>query len=178
MPRSRRTRDFDFPILQAHEAWILNCAGKSEEAWNQLQSALELHPSDYYTNRILMYVAKTPERCRHAIEKIQKIAGLTRSGQHASAGVLGVLYARLGERDKALEIAARLEDVVAAEHAAAYILALIHCLLGNLEVAVDWLEAAEQGGAGLLIILSCEPTLAPLRALPRFQLLLKRLGLS
>ena len=166
------------PLFQAHVAWILNCAGKSEEAWNHLQSALELHPSDYYTNRILMYVAKTPERCRHAIEKIQKIAGLTRSGQHASAGVLGVLYARLGEREKALEIAARLEDVVSAEHAAAYILALIHCLLGNLEVAVDWLEAAEKAGAGLLIILGCEPTLAPLRALPRFQALLKRLGLS
>lgn len=166
------------PLFQAHVAWILNCAGKSEEAWNQLQSALELHPSDYYTNRILMYVAKTPERCRHAIEKIQKIAGLTRSGQHASAGVLGVLYARLGKREKALEIAARLENIVSAEHAAAYILALIHCLLGNLEVAVDWLETAEQGGAGLLIILACEPTLAPLRGLSRFQLLLKRLGLS
>jgi len=166
------------PLFQAHVAWILNCAGKSEEAWNQLQSALELHPSDYYTNRILMYVAKTPERCREAVEKIQRVAGLTRSGQHASAGVLGVLYARLGEREKALEIAARLEDVVSAEHAAAYILALIHCLLGNLEVAVDWLERAEQGGAGLLIILGCEPTLAPLRALPRFQALLKRLGLS
>lgn len=166
------------PLFQAHVAWILNCAGKSEEAWNQLQSALELHPSDYYTNRILMYVAKTPERCREAVEKIRRVAGLTRSGQHASVGVLGVLYARLGEREKALEIAARLEDVVSAEHAAAYILALIHCLLGNLEVAVDWLERAEQGGAGLLIILGCEPTLTPLRALPRFQALLKRLGLS
>ncbi len=166
------------PLFQAHVAWILNCAGKSEEAWNQLQSALELHPSDYYTNRILMYVAKTPERCRSAVEKIQRVAGLTRSGQHASVGVLGVLYARLGEREKALEIAARLEDVVSAEHAAAYILALIHCVLGNLEVAVDWLERAEQGGAGLLIILGCEPTLTPLRALPRFQALLKRLGLS
>ena len=35
------------PLFQAHVAWILNCAGKSEEAWNQLKSALELHPSDY-----------------------------------------------------------------------------------------------------------------------------------
>lgn len=166
------------PLFQAHVAWILNCAGKSEEAWNQLQSSLELHPSDYYANRILMYVAQTPERCRRAIEKVQRIAGLTRSGRHASAGVLGVLHARLGAREKALEIAAQLEQVVSSEHAAAYILALIHCLLGNLEVAVDWLERAEQTGAGLLIILGCEPTLGPLRPLERFQVLLKRLGLS
>jgi eukaryotic-like serine/threonine-protein kinase len=166
------------PLFQAHVAWILNCAGKSEEAWNQLRSALELHPSDYYANRILMYVAKTPERCRLAIEEVQRIAGLTRSGQHASSGVLGVLYARLGEQEKALEIAARLEQVISSEPAAAYILALIHCLLGNLELAVDWLERTEQAGAGLLIILGCEPTFASLRPLPRFQALLKRLGLT
>ena len=85
---------------------------------------------------------------------------------------------RLGEPEKALEIAARLEEVVSSEHAAAYILALIHCLLGNLELAVDWLERAEHTGAGLLIILGCEPTLAPLCALARLQALLKKLGLS
>ena len=125
-----------------------------------------------------MYVAKTPERCRRAIENVQRIASLARSGQHASSGVLGVLYARLGEQEKALEIATRLEEVVSSEPAGAYILALIHCLLGNLELAVDWLERAEQAGAGLLIILGCEPTLAPLRPLLRFQALLKRLGLN
>lgn len=84
----------------------------------------------------------------------------------------------MGEQEKALEIAARLEEVNSSEPAATYILALIHCLLGNLELAVDWLERAEQAGAGLLIILGYEPTLAPLRPLPRFEALLKRLGLT
>jgi eukaryotic-like serine/threonine-protein kinase len=165
------------PLFQAHVAWILNCADRNEEAWNQLRLALELHPSDYYANRILMYVARTPERCRRAIENVQRIAGLA-SGQHASSGVLGVLYARLGEQEKAREIASRLEEAVSTEPAAAYVLALIHCLLGNLEVAVDWLERSEQSGAGLLIILDCEPTVSPLGPLPRFQALLKRLGLT
>ena len=164
------------PLFQAHVAWILNCAGQSEEAWGQLRSALELHPNDYYANRILMYVAKTPEQCRGAIEDVKRVVFPSRSGQ--TAGVLGVLYARLGERDKALEIAAQLEGAASSAPAAAYLLALIHCLLRNLEVAIDWLERAEQAGAGLLIILNCEPTLTPLRALPRFQALLKRLGLT
>ena len=166
------------PLFQAHVAWILNNAGQSEAAWNQLRSALELHPNDYYVNRILMYVAKTPEHCRRAIEDVKRIAGLTRSGQTASSGVLGVLYARLGERDKALEIAARLEEVVSSEPAAAYILGLIHCLLGNLELAVEWLERLEQAGTGTYIVLGCEVSFSPLRALPRFQSLLKQLGLT
>jgi hypothetical protein len=125
-----------------------------------------------------MYVAKTPERCRRAIEDVKRIASLTRSGQTASSGVLGVLYARLGERDKALEIAARLEAVVSSEPAAAYILGLIHCLLGDLELAVEWLESLEQAGTGTYIVLGCEVSFTPLRGLPRFQSLLNRLGLS
>jgi len=166
------------PLFQAHVAWVLNNAGKSEEAWDQLKSALELHPSDYYTNRILMYVAKTPEQCRRALEDVKRMAAVTRNGQTAAAGVLGVLYARLGEQDKALEIAAQLKEVASSAPAAAYILALIYCLLGDLDVAVDWLELAERAGAGILIILGCEPTLAILRPLPRFQALLKKLGLT
>jgi tetratricopeptide (TPR) repeat protein len=61
-----------------------------------------------------------------------------------------ILYARLGERDKALEIAARLEELESSEPAAAYMLGLIHCLLGNLELAVEWLERLEQAGSGTL----------------------------
>jgi len=166
------------PLFQAHVAWILNNAGQSEEAWNQLRCALDLHPNDYYVNRILMYVAKTPERCRRAIDDVKRIAGLTRTGQTATLGVLGVLYARLGEREKALEIAARLEEVVSSEPAAAYMLGLIHCLLGNLELAVEWLEHLERAGTGTYIVLGCEVSFAPLRALPRFQSLLRKLGLT
>jgi hypothetical protein len=55
---------------------------------------------------------------------------------------------------------------------------LIRCTLGELDSAVDWLERAEQARVGILIILNCEPAFAPLRSLPRFQALLKKLGLT
>jgi len=60
----------------------------------------------------------------------------------------------------------------------AYGLGLIRCALGQIDSAVEWLERAEQARVGILIILGCEPTFAPLRALPRFQSLLKKLGLT
>ena len=62
-----------------------------------------------------------------------------------------MLYARLGEGEKALEIAARLEELVSSEPAAAYMLGLIHCLLGNLELAVEWLERLEQAGTAPIL---------------------------
>jgi len=89
-----------------------------------------------------------------------------------------VLYARLGECEEALEIAARLEELVSSEPAAAYMLGLIHCLLGNLELAVEWLERLEQAGTGTYIVLGCEVSFVPIRALPRFQSLLRKLGLA
>jgi len=60
----------------------------------------------------------------------------------------------------------------------AYGLGLIRCALGQIDSAVEWLERAEQARVGILIILGCEPTFVPLRALPRFQSLLKKLGLT
>ena len=166
------------PLFQAHVAWILNCAGRSDEAWEHLMSTLKLHPNDYYANRILMYCATTPERARVAIQAAKRLGDLSGSGGASATGILGVIYARAGERALALEIAKQLEDSAATQPALAYGLGLIRCALGELDSAVDWLERAEQAGVGILIILGCEPSFAPLRALPRFQSLLKKLGLT
>ena len=166
------------PLFQAHVAWILNCAGKSDEAWEHLVSTLKLHPNDYYANRILMYCATTPERARVAIQSAKRIGDLSGSGGPSSIGILGVIYARAGEREMALEIARQLEDSAPVQPALAYRLGLIRCALGELDSAVEWLERAEQAGVGILIILGCEPSFAPLRALPRFQVLLQKLGLT
>ena len=166
------------PLFQAHVAWILNCAGRSDEDWEQLMSTLRLHPNDYYVNRILMYCATTPERARVAIQAAKRLGDLSGSAGASATGILGVIYARAGEREMALEIARQMEDSAATQPALAYGLGLIHCALGQIDSAMEWLERAEQARVGILIILGCEPTFAPLRALPRFQSLLKKLGLT
>jgi len=165
------------PLFQAHVAWILQCLGRDEEAWQQLQSTLDVHPNDYYTIRILLYCADTPERCPVAIDAGNKIATLTKS-KLAGQGMLGVMYARAGERERAAEIARQIEPGAASEPAFALYMAMIRGALGEQEVAVEWLEKAEQAGIGLLVILAVEPAFAVLRPLPRFQALLRKLGLT
>jgi len=176
----RRAAELDplTPLFQAHVGWILHCAGRSDEAWQQLKAALEVHPNDYYINRILMYCADTPEHFPVAIEAGKKIATLTKS-RAIGLGILGAIYARAGERDRALDIARQLEEDATSEPAVGYYLAMIYCALGeNLDMAVQWLERAEQSGLGILIIVACEPSFSPLRPLPRFQALLGKLGLT
>ena len=165
------------PLFQAHFGWILHCMGRDEEAWQQLKSALEVHPNDYYTLRILMYCVNTPERLKMAIEAGKKIASLIKS-KAIGSGVLGVAYARAGERESALEIVRQLEVEASSESAVAYYLGTIYCTLGEEEKAIQWLERAEQAGLGILIILACEPTFSRLWPIPRFQALLRRLGLA
>jgi TolB-like protein/Flp pilus assembly protein TadD len=165
------------PLFQAHLGWILHCLGRNDEAWQTLKSALEVHPNDYYVLRILMYCADTPERCQVAIEAGKKIATLTKS-RAIGFGMLGVIYARAGERDHAMEIARQLEESAPGDGAVGYYLGMIRCVLGQKEEAVKSMEQAEQGALGLLIILAVEPTFAPLRPLPSFQALLHRLGLE
>jgi adenylate cyclase len=164
------------PIFQAHVGWTLHCLGRDDEAWHHLKSALQFHPNDYYILRILMYCADTPERIREAIEAGQKVATLTKS-RAVSHGMLGFAYARMGERERALEITRRLEEEAAREPALGYYVGLIRGTLGETETAVEWLEKAEQARLGLLIILAVEPSFAPLRGSPRFQALLRKLGL-
>ncbi len=172
----RKAADLDplTPLFQAHMGWILHCLGRNDEAWRQMQSTLEVHPNDYYTLRILMYCADAPERHQESIAAGKKIRSLTRS-KFGGLGILGMAYARAGERERAIEIVRQLEHD--AEPGSAYFLGFIMATLGEKEAAIDWLEKAEQATLGILIILHCEPSFSPLWPIPRFQALLRRLGL-
>jgi serine/threonine protein kinase/Flp pilus assembly protein TadD len=165
------------PLFQAHHGWILHCLGRDDEAWQQLRATLEVHPNDYYTLRIVMYCADTPERYNVALDAGRKITTLTKS-KAVGQGLLGVIYARMGNREQAVEIARQLEAEAANEPAVGYYVAMIRCTLGETDGAIQWLERAEEAGLGLLIILAVEPSFSPLRPIPRFQTLLRKLGLA
>ncbi len=165
------------PLFQAHVGWILHCLGRDDEAWRSLKSTLEVHPNDYYVLRILIYAANTPERHREAIETGIKICALTRS-QGVGQGMLGLAYARAGERERALQILHELVDATTREPAFSYQVGLIYTALGEKDKAIEWLEKAEQTYLGLLVILGPEPTFTPLRTEPRFHALLQKLGLQ
>jgi TolB-like protein/Flp pilus assembly protein TadD len=165
------------PLFQAHLGWILHCLGRDDEAWQQLISTLDVHPNNYYTQRIMMYCANNAQRYAAAIEAGKFLAAQTKN-KGVGQGLLGVIYARMGESERAREIVAELEQEAAANPTVDYYVALISCALGDDENAIDWLEKAEQAGLGILIIIACEPSFHRLRPYPRFQALLKKLGLG
>jgi len=176
---ARRAVELDplTPLFQAHVAWILHCLRRDNEAWQVAQAALDVHPNDYYVSRILVYCGNTPERHREAIEVAKRISTLTRS-KSVAQGILGFAYAKAGEREKALAIVTQLRPLAEQEHAVLFYLGLIYSVLDEKEESIDWLERGAQARLGIVsIILAPEPSFDPLRGHPRFEALLRKLGL-
>jgi serine/threonine-protein kinase len=165
------------PLYQAHLGWMLHCSGDDEQALRVLQTALELHPGDYYLLRIRLYVCTTANRPDLAKESQAIVSRHTKNSQVAKS-LEGWACVAGGEFDRARKIIAELLAQPKIESLAGYYLGLIYCLLGDKQKAMDWLEFAYGEKLGILIILGGEPVFDPLREEPRFQALLRKLDVA
>ncbi len=86
-------------------------------------------------------------------------------------------YGKAGERRKALEILSELERQSSQEYEPAFHIAQIYLGLGDNEQALAWLEKACDERSVWLIWLGVDPKFDPLRSNPRFEDLLRRVGL-
>ncbi len=90
---------------------------------------------------------------------------------------LGHAYAVAGQKANALESIHELDDLARNRYVPPLYYAAIYTGLGDKRQAMDWLEKAFQQRTEYLIFLNVEPMADPLRADPRFQNLLRRIGL-
>src|ERR1700686_533796 len=90
---------------------------------------------------------------------------------------LGHAYALSGERDKALKTLDELREMSKEHYISPYLIAVVYVGLGVKEQAFAWLEKAYQDRSAALLWLKVEPLFDPLRSDPRFQDLLRRIGL-
>jgi TolB-like protein/Flp pilus assembly protein TadD len=95
-----------------------------------------------------------------------------------SLGHLGNVYARAGQQDAALKTIAQLNEFVRRDGVGRYEIALVYIGLGRKQDAFKWLEAAYQAHDVGLLYLKVDPSLAPLRSDPRFDDLVRRVGLA
>ena len=163
------------PLFQAHVAWILHCLHRDDEAMRVMLSGLEIFPNDYYTLRILIYCCGTCGRGELALDAAEKIVGWAKTGPVGEA-LRGFAHAVAGNRDEAMRAAALSEQRWKGESDVSYWLSVIYTTLGDKERALTWLERTYEARLGLLVIINVEPLFDPLRAEPRFQAILRKLG--
>jgi tetratricopeptide (TPR) repeat protein len=91
---------------------------------------------------------------------------------------LGHAYGRAGERDKALKALEELKQLSQREHVAPGAFAFIYTGLGDKDQAFEWLDKAyEERDTAWFPMIRVNPMSDPLRSDPRFQDLIRRLGL-
>jgi TolB-like protein/Tfp pilus assembly protein PilF len=178
--------------------------GQAEEAIAQADIALQLDPvsSRAYVSRAFIkyfarrydaalddlqraaYLTHTPKQFHFVLGDIYVEKGLYKEaaqrfqeleGPHA-AGHLGNIYARQGRVRDAQIIVEQLKQEVQKSGIGRYEIALIYAGRGDRNDAFEWLERSLESRDKGLTYLKVDPCLDPLRADPRFQDLIKRVG--
>jgi len=87
-------------------------------------------------------------------------------------------YAKAGKSAEARALLRKLEERSKRGYVPAYDFAVVYVALGEKEVALQWLQKAYEEHDWALIVIAVEPRLDPLRSDPRFQELVRKVGLQ
>lgn len=164
-------------VNYASPAYLLMYLGRYEEARDLIDKAGELE--GYGT------VYHDLEICFHLLRSEFALASQhldqnreSKSRDPPIAGAYAELYALTGQRDKANEFLERLKAVPGTRFGKAETIALVECCLGNLDECFRWLDQAVKDHALQLRRFRTHPWAKPIREDPRFQELLRGIGLA
>jgi TolB-like protein/DNA-binding winged helix-turn-helix (wHTH) protein/Tfp pilus assembly protein PilF len=162
--------------LNENLGWALYVARRYPEAIEQFQRTLELDPGFGQALRYLGLTYLHLGRHQEALETLER-AGQSLSGEPDVQADLALAHALAGDRIRAEEMLAALMKESDQRYVSPFLIASFHTGLGDLDDALDWLDRAYQERVANVVFLGVDPAFDPLRAHPRFQALLERIGL-
>jgi eukaryotic-like serine/threonine-protein kinase len=164
------------PVTASSYAMALAIAKRDTDAVAQARRAIELDSSLFLPRMVLGYVHLLAKRTPEAIRELEPAMGLGK-GLPVVQGLLGYAYAVGGQRQNAEALAQQLGLRKEAEAQAA--LALVQIGLGDTARALTSMDNAARGHAPFFAAQPLGVSLYdPVRESPRFQALLKTLGLQ
>jgi adenylate cyclase len=163
-------------IINVAVGWGLYFAGQYDEAIEQLRRTVELDPNYPVTYWILGLLLRKTGCYELAItegEKAVKLSGGSPLMRAALAHTLGTV----GRTKEAIQMLDDLTKLATQKYVAPYFFAGIQIGLGENDRAIDYLEKCYEEYSHWLIYLHIDPSMDGLRDNPRFQNLLRRVGL-
>jgi serine/threonine-protein kinase len=156
--------------------WMYYYARRYDQARYHLSRALAMNPAAEETYRVLGLALAKQEEWGEAERVIRHGLSLPGAGTY-SAATLGYVLARSGRRAAAEALLADLEARARRDYVSPVAFATLFLGLGDAARALDWADQAFQERRGWLAYFKVNPLVDPLRTEPRFQALLRRLGL-
>jgi serine/threonine-protein kinase len=145
-------------------------------AIGRLRSLVAMDPRFYPAHAHLGITYELNGQYRKAITELQKARDLDNAPW--IVGWLGHAHAMAGEKVEALRLAHDLEQLSGRQYVLPYAIALIYTGLGDREKAFHWLKRAYEYRDEELTHIAVDPPLDPLRSDPRFQDIVRRMGLT
>lgn len=163
------------PVVGAYLAKVLQEAGQDDKAIEQAKKTLDLAPDSGVTHAVLGIAYQDKRMYPEAIAEYKQ--ALQFGGLPGEVrGLLGYAYATLGNRNEAEKMIVELKALWPSHSHAALDLAVVFSGLGDKENALYWLEKAQEAHVSDLILIGRDSRFAALRADPRFQALVQRVG--
>ena len=146
-----------------------------DRAIAQFEKVVALEPSFAFAHYALGDASTQRGQYDRAIEEFNKAIALAgRSVNHV--GVLGYVYGRSGNRDRANQHLQELTKRAADRYVSPMWFALVHLGLSDLERLFQWLTRAFEDRDGSLILVTAAVEFDPVREDARFKALLDRMG--
>jgi DNA-binding winged helix-turn-helix (wHTH) protein/TolB-like protein/Flp pilus assembly protein TadD len=164
------------PNSIANVGWPLFFARRYDEAIEHFRRAIELEPNYVWGHIWIAEAYAEKGMYEEAINEVNKALSLSPGNTRALA-VLGYVHALAGRRDEARKVLGQFEEMAKQKYVPPFFFAMIHIGLGEKDQAFEWLEKAYQERHAHLINLKIQPVYDPLRADPRFDNLVRRVGL-
>jgi len=165
------------PTIHNDLGWAYWLAGQFDRAIPYLRGALELDQNFHSSRRMLGLSYLSIGKETEALAELKTAVRLAPDWP-LNQTTLGYGYGVTGHRAEALEALANLEQLIKTRYVPPTARVIIYLGLGQKEVALNWLEKACDERDGWITGLIVEPELAPWRNEPRFQALLKKMGLA
>jgi TolB-like protein/DNA-binding SARP family transcriptional activator len=162
-----------FPRLE--EGIILYVARRYDAAILQCRRLLDTAPGSAHAHMLLALVYTQQRQYQEALAALT--AGDPNGNQPDAHAIRGYIHAKTGRRDEARRTLDTLDQLGMEQPVSAFHKATIHIGLGEHDRAMDLLEQAAHERIGLIRLLNVEPIFDPLRSQPRFQALLRTVGL-
>jgi serine/threonine-protein kinase len=151
-------------------------AQQFDKAIEQLRKTVELDPGGPLARAVLSQTYASSGQRERAIEECNLTLALHPKNTYAILQV-AVAYAMLNEAEEARRLVEGLEKNWKPDSSSAFWLASVHAWLGEKDTAFEWLERAYQEHSVFLVWLKIMWPQAPLRGDPRFNALVKRIGI-
>ena len=161
-------------IINADLGSVLCSARHYDEAIEQLRKTIEMDPRFYYAHWNLGVALESKGLVDQAVVEYEKAIAL--DDDPLSPGLLAHLYAKMGQKEKALQIQERLREVSKERYVTPYIFAIIHLGLGEKDQAMAFLEKTYEDRDGYNIaFVKVDPFFDSLRGDPRFQAFVQKI---